>query len=203
MNGPAEKKPGVLPREFYLRDTQTLARDLLGCELVCRTPAGETAGIVVETEAYLGVDDPASHAFGGRRTGRTEILFATPGGHAYIYLVYGLHLCLNLTTREAGVPECVLLRALAPAGGVELMRQRAKTNREERLASGPGRLCRALGIEREMNGADLTGGRLFLRPGRAAAAEVAVAARIGIDYAGEAREWPLRFFLAGNRCVSR
>jgi len=192
----------TLPRNFYLRDTETVARDLLGCELVCRTPAGEAAGIIVETEAYLGLRDPASHAFGGRRTRRTEILFAAPGGHAYIYLVYGLHLCLNLTTDAAGIPECVLVRALDPSGGVELMRARARTSRQEQLASGPGRLCRALGIGREMNGEDLTAERLFLRQGEGTG-EIAASARIGIEYAGEARDWPLRYFLPGNPCLSR
>jgi DNA-3-methyladenine glycosylase len=193
-----------LPRDFYLRDTETVARDLLGCEIVCRTPAGEAAGIIVETEAYLGLRDPASHAFGGRRTRRTEILFAAPGGHAYIYLIYGLHLCLNLKTREEGVPECVLVRALAPVEGIALMRERAKTKREEHLASGPGRLCRALGIDREMNGEDLTGERLFVRwgPGKLQT-EIATSGRIGIEYAGEATGWPLRYFLPGHRSVSR
>lgn len=185
----------TLPRSFYLRDTVTVARDLLGQELVCRTAEGEAAGIIVETEAYLGAGDPASHAFGGRRTPRTEILFAA-GGRAYIYLVYGLHHCLNLTTGAAGIAECVLIRALQPTVGVELM--------QARLAAGPGRLCRALAIGREMNGEDLTAEKLFVREGKKVAADaIATTPRIGVDYAGEARDWPLRFLIEGNPCVTR
>lgn len=192
-----------LPCSFYLRDTRQVARDLLGGELVCRTAEGEASGLIVETEAYLGVNDAASHAFGGRRTPRTEILFAA-GGRAYVYLIYGLHHCLNLTTRETGVPECVLIRALEPLAGRELMQARRPPGREERLASGPGRLCSALGIGRELNGEDLTGGRLFVRPGRPVGeGEVMVTARIGVDYAGEARGWPLRFYVANSRSLSR
>jgi DNA-3-methyladenine glycosylase len=193
----------ILPRSFYLRDTVSVARDLLGQELVCRTLDGEAAGVIVETEAYLGTGDPASHAFGGRRTPRTEILFAA-GGRAYIYLVYGLHHCLNLTTGKAGIAECVLIRALQPTVGVELMQARQPAPRPERLAAGPGRLCRALGIGREMNGADLTGENLFVREGKKVAADaIATTPRIGVDYAGEARDWPLRFLLQGNPCVTR
>ncbi len=193
----------ILPRSFYLRDTLSVARDLLGQELVCRTAAGESAGIIVETEAYLGADDPAAHAFGGRRTARTEILFAA-GGRAYVYLVYGLHHCLNLTTREAGIAECVLIRALQPTVGVELMQARQPAPRPARLAAGPGRLCRALGIDRKWNGADLTGENLFVRSGEKPAAQaIATTARIGVAYAGAASDWPLRFLLRENPSVSR
>jgi DNA-3-methyladenine glycosylase len=194
----------ALARPFYLRDTVTVSRDLLGCELVCASEEGEASGIIVETEAYLGRHDPASHAFGGRRTRRTEILYA-PGGHAYIYLIYGLHLCLNLTTGPSEEPQCVLIRALQPLTGIALMRQRRPQAPTERLAAGPGRLCRALGIKAQLNGSDLTGGGLLsVRPAQqVTAAAIGASTRIGVDYAGEASTWPLRFFLRGNPCLSR
>jgi DNA-3-methyladenine glycosylase len=194
----------ALARPFYLGDTAGIARDLLGCELVCLSAAGAASGLIVETEAYLGRQDPASHAFGGRRTRRTEVLYA-PGGHAYIYLIYGLHLCLNLSTGPNEVPECVLIRALQPLTSIALMRQRRGMIPRERLAAGPGRLCRALGISKELNGSDLTGdGPLLVRPAQPVTAEgIGVSARIGVAYAGAASSWPLRFFLRGNPCLSR
>lgn len=194
----------TLTRDFFRRPAPAVARDLLGKELVRRTPEGVGAGIIVETEAYLGVRDPASHAFGGRRTRRTETLFG-PAGRAYVYLIYGLYHCLNLTAGESEeAAECVLIRALEPAGGMELLRRRAGALPDRKLASGPGRLCRALGIGMELNGEDLGGGRLFVREGRPVAGEeVAASPRIGIDYAGEAREWPLRFLLRESPFVSR
>lgn len=193
-----------LSRDFYRRDTVAVARDLLGKELVCRTPSGESSGIIVETEAYLGVRDRASHAFGGRRTRRTETLFG-PAGRGYVYLIYGLYHCLNLTSGESEEgAECVLIRAVEPAEGIALMRERRRTAREKDLARGPGRLCRALGIGLELNGTSLEGDSLFVREGRRVAEEeISASPRIGIDYAQEAREWPLRFLLRGNRFVSR
>src|SRR5512136_1539417 len=112
-----------LPREFYLRDTREVAMDLLGKELVRESPEGTASGIIVETEAYLGMSDPASHAFGGKQSRRTAVMFEE-GGRAYIYLIYGMYWCLNITTRGAGKPECVLVRALEPATGLDLMRLR-------------------------------------------------------------------------------
>lgn len=192
-----------LALDFYRRDTVAVARDLLGKELVCRTPQGESAGIIVETEAYLGAGDPASHAFGGRRTRRTETLFG-PAGRAYVYLIYGLYHCLNLTSGESEEKaECVLIRALEPSGGIDLMRERRGVTRGRDLARGPGRLCLALGIGMELNGSPLEGG-LFVREGRnVAEEEISASPRVGIDYAREAREWPLRFLLRGSRFVSR
>jgi DNA-3-methyladenine glycosylase len=193
----------ILPRDFYLRDTTEVARDFLGRELVCRTREGETAGIIVETEAYLGTGDRAAHVFGGRRTPRTEVLFA-PGGLAYVYLIYGLHHCQNLTTGAEQTAECVLIRALEPVAGLDLMVARRGTDRRERLAAGPGRLCQALGIGRELNGESLTGNRLFVREGRPAGADgIVPSRRIGIGYAAEARDWLLRFHVKGSSFVSK
>src|ERR1700684_2331296 len=151
-----------LPRSFYARGTVDVARDLLGKVLV----HGGTAGIIVETEAYLGGDDLASHSAVGI-TDRTRVIFG-PAGHAYVYLSYGIHDCMNIVAEPAGTPGCVLLRALEPIEGLDAMRvrrPRARTDRD--LASGPGKLTRALGITRKHTGADLTRGDLVVisRPG--------------------------------------
>lgn len=170
--------------------------DLLGQTLV----HGAAAGRIVEVEAYLGAGDRAAHAWRGL-TERTRVLFGPPG-HAYVYLIYGLYECLNLVAEPEGTAGCVLIRALEPVAGVERMRlRRPKARSLEELASGPGRLTQALGITRAHNGADLTRGPLTVRASKDAAAfEIAATRRIGIR---QATELPLRFFIAGNRFVSR
>lgn len=186
----------ILPREFYARPTTEVARDLLGKILV----HGRTAGRIVETEAYLGLEDRAAHAFRGL-TARTRVLFGPPG-HAYVYFIYGMYECLNLVAEPEGIPGCVLIRALEPLAGIEQMRRRRPAaRRPEDLASGPGKLTRAMGITRRLYGADVTRGpltvrRLLVEP----AFEVTVTPRIGIRHCAD---WPLRFFIAGNRYVSR
>lgn len=194
-----------IPRSFYLRDTCDVARDLLGKELVRVHPEGTASGIIVETEAYRGVADRASHAFGGRLSRRTAVMFEE-GGLAYVYLIYGMYWCLNLTTRKAGVPECVLIRALEPLTGMELMYRRRNIGGRKpcSLTNGPGKLCRALSIDGSLYGADLSGDTLFVRerplpPG----AEIAATKRINIDYAEEAVHHEWRYILKGNPCVSR
>ncbi len=185
----------ILPRDFYRRDTVTVARDLLGTVLT----HGETSGIIVETEAYLGGDDLASHSAAGI-TNRTRVIFGPPG-HAYVYLSYGMHECLNLVAEPEGSPGCVLIRALEPREGREVMRTRrprAKTDRD--LANGPGKLTQALAITRTHNGADVTRGSLTVRRGPAASFEIAVSPRIGIT---KCADLPLRFYIAGNGFVSR
>jgi len=194
-----------LPRHFYLRDTRDVARDLLGKELVRESPEGITSGIIVETEAYLGIDDRACHAFGGRASRRTAVMYEE-GGKAYIYLIYGIYWCLNLTTREQGVPEAVLIRALEPVTGIDLMRQRRRTagKRPADLAGGPGRLCRALAIDGSLYGEDLAGGRLYVREGIDVPPElIAASPRVNIAYSGEAVHHEWRYYLKGNPCVSR
>ena len=198
---PAQK----LPREFYLRDTRLVARELLGKELVRESPEGTSSGIIVETEAYLGIPDRASHAFGGRRSRRTAIMYEE-GGRAYVYLIYGMYWCLNVTVREAETPECVLIRALQPVAGIDLMRRRrhAEGKRVAELASGPGKLCRALGIDGSLYGEDLCGDLLYVRDlPLLAATEVAASPRVNIGYAGEAVHHEWRYFIKGNPCVSR
>jgi DNA-3-methyladenine glycosylase len=185
----------ILPRPFYDRPTVDVARDLLGKVLV----HGPAAGIIVETEAYLGGDDLAAHSARGV-TGRTRVLFGPPG-HAYVYFIYGMHECLNLVCEPPGRPGCVLIRALEPAAGIELMRDRRPAARkDEDLASGPGKLTLAMGITRAQNGADVTRGSLVVRqPAEPRHVEIAVTPRIGIT---KCADLPLRFVARGNRFVS-
>src|ERR1700712_2820128 len=148
----------ILPRDFYARDTIEVSRDLLGKRLV----HGETSGTIVETEAYLGGDDLASHSAVGI-TDRTRVIFGPPG-FAYVYLSYGMHECLNIVAEPDGKPGCVLIRALEPVGGIETMRRRRPTAKNVRdLTSGPGKLTRALAITREQYGADMTSGDLTVQ----------------------------------------
>ena len=193
-----------LPREFYLQDTLTAAQALLGKVLVRRTPAGECRARIVETEAYLGVTDKASHCYGGTRTARTQVLYGPPG-HAYIYLIYGMYCCLNLVTQPEDVPQCVLLRALEPLSGQQWMSQnRPRARREEDLCSGPGKLCQALGLSRGDSGLDVCGDSLFVADDGflPAPEQIAAGPRIHIAYAGEAAQYPWRFWLRGNPCLS-
>ena len=192
-------------RAFYTRaDVVTVARRLLGCHLVARARDGRrVSGIIVETEAYQGPEDRASHAFGGRRTRRTETMYAR-GGTAYVYFVYGMYHQFNVVTNVAEVPHAVLVRALEPVEGVELMRRRRGGVAPDDLASGPGKLCIALGIDRRLDGADLLGDRIWLEAGRRVpSAAIAAGPRVGIDYARDWAARPWRFWLRGNPFVSR
>jgi DNA-3-methyladenine glycosylase len=185
----------TLPRRFYERPTIEVARDLLGKVLV----HGPAAGVIVETEAYLGGEDLASHSAAGI-TDRTRVIFG-PGGHAYVYLSYGMHDCMNIVAERDGTPGCVLIRALEPMEGLDAMRARRPRARTDRdLASGPGKLTQALGITRKHSGVDMTRGDLVVRtpsaPGRF---EIAVTPRIGIT---KCADLPLRFLIKGNRYVS-
>ncbi|MGH7857684.1 MAG: DNA-3-methyladenine glycosylase [Candidatus Binatia bacterium] len=194
-----------LPRRFYERATLRVARDLLGCVLVHRSPEGETAGTIVEVEGYCGPRDRGAHSFDGRRTARNEVMYGPPG-HAYVYFTYGMHFCLNAVTRPEGIPQAVLIRALAPLRGVELMRERRGLTRsvpDSHLARGPGNVCRAMGIDRGRNGADLTAFPLLIVPGKPVAERrVARTPRIGIDYAADYAAKPWRFLVVGHPAVS-
>ena len=169
------------------------------------TPGGDrVSGIIVETEAYRGPQDRASHAWAGRRTRRTETMYQV-GGTAYVYFVYGMHHQFNVVTGVEGVPHAVLVRALEPEEGLPLMRDRRPGRPDRALTSGPGTLCLALGIDRSHDRADLLGDRVWLEEGPAPVAPGAIARgpRIGIDYAGEWAARPWRFWLRDSPFVSR
>ena len=185
----------ILKRSFYERDTTAVSRDLLGKVLV----HGPTAGIIVETEAYLGGDDLASHTARGI-TDRTRVIFGPPG-HAYVYFIYGMYECLNIVAEPDGKAGCVLVRAVEPVAGIEMMqRRRAAARRVEDLASGPGKLTMAMAITRAQYGVDMTRGALVVRePGEPRRVEIEVTPRIGIR---QCADWPLRFIVRGNRFVS-
>jgi DNA-3-methyladenine glycosylase len=194
-----------LPRAFYLQDTITVARSLLGCVLWRRIGRELLAARIVETEAYLGANDMASHARRGLRSPRVESMYLE-GGHAYVYFTYGMHFCMNVVTAEADLAEAVLLRAAEPLQGIETMRaRRPKAKRDIDLTNGPGKLCSALAIDRELDGEPLDGKRLFLtaRDIVVRDEEIAVGPRIGVENSGEAARWPLRFYVRGHAYVSR
>jgi DNA-3-methyladenine glycosylase len=195
-----------LPRDFYTRNrVLTVARELLGRLLVVHTRGGaRVSGIIVETEAYRGPEDRASHAHGGRRTSRTETMYGI-GGAAYVYFVYGMYFQFNVVTGGREIPHAVLVRALQPMEGVELMRKRRGGGKDHGLTSGPGKLCIALGIDRRLDRADLRGDRIWIEEGLgpAAASEVRSGPRIGIDYAGEWARKPWRFWIRDNPFVSK
>lgn len=195
-----------LPLDFYHRPADEVARDLLGRHLVRRLDGERLVLRIVETEAYLGAPDRASHAWGGRRTPRNESLYRA-GGHAYVYFIYGMHFCLNAVTGPEGIGSAVLLRAGEPLAGEGRMRENRGLPRPPRpgdLAGGPGKLCQALAIGRAFDGVPLSGAELWIAAGEPVLAESVVAGpRIGVDYAGEAAAWPLRFAVAGNLHVSR
>jgi DNA-3-methyladenine glycosylase len=177
-----------LTQEFYARDSIEVARDLLGMRLAHRLENGTTvSGRILETEAYLGVDDPAAHSFAGRRTARTEVMFGEPG-FSYIYFIYGVHFCFNVVSAAKDIPEAVLVRALEIKDG-----------------NGPGKLCKALGIDRRHNGLDLTRSEILWieRDGAASDVEVISGPRVGIGDRHDAVHWPLRFAIKNHPGISR
>jgi DNA-3-methyladenine glycosylase len=199
----------VLKPDFFTRPTLTVARALLGQRLVRHIDGQRLGGMIVETEAYIGSDDSASHASKGR-TPRTEVMYGPPG-HAYVYLIYGMYHMLNLTTEREGFPAAVLLRAIEPQEGIAAMQvRRQSTNRSplqlNQLTNGPGKLCQALDVDRALHNWDVTLGQdLWLENGQVIVeANVATGPRIGIDYAApEDKAAPWRFWIQGNRFVSK
>ena len=199
---PPRRRP---PRSFFRRDPAWVARELLGHRLVSGVGGTRTAGIIVETEAYLGITDKAAHTYGGRRTRRNRTMWGA-AGHAYVYFVYGMHHCINVVAGETGDPVAVLIRALEPDAGIDTMfERRRRARRATDLCSGPAKLCQALGIDLGLDGEDLTSSNLLSiaspsrRPPRAT---IVAAPRVGIAYAEEWQNEPLRFFVAGNPHVS-
>lgn len=189
----------ILPRSFYDRETETVAREMLGAVLECTTPDGTASGIIVETEAYVGEHDPACHAAAGR-TRRTAPLYGKPGT-SYVYFIYGVHWCFNAVTRGEGLPSAVLVRAIEPLDGKALMQARRGGGISAvNLANGPGKLCAALGIDGALNGLSLQRRPIVIRQGEPIdEALVRVTPRIGIT---KAAEWPLRYLIKGNSWVS-
>ena len=188
-------------REFYLTDAVSLAHALLGKILVHESHEGIASGIIVETEAYRGPEDKAAHTYNNKRTSRTEIVFGE-GGFAYVYLVYGMYHCFNVTANISGKPECVLVRALEPLEGIELMKARRKTEKLTNLCSGPGKLCCALGITKELYGADLCGDELYILDNDYPDMKITSSPRIGIDYAEEYKNICWRYCVEGNIFIS-
>ena len=190
-----------MPEAFWSLSTREAARALLGCRIARRLPGrGPRTFVIVGTEAYLGVADRAAHTWNGRRTPRVSPMWGPPG-RAYVYRVYGMHDCLNVVTREEGTPEAVLLRAAVP----EAWWRGEVLSRSALLeASGPGRLCRALSVGRELSGVSLAGPQLeLLLPAPGPERGLLVGPRVGVDYAGEAAGWPLRFAVDGCPAVTR
>jgi DNA-3-methyladenine glycosylase len=196
--------PRKLPSKFYLHDTVSVARALLGCVVWRRVRNRLYAARLVEVEAYLGANDMASHARRGLRSERNASMYLE-GGHAYVYLSYGMHWCMNVVTQEADIAEAVLLRAGQPLLGIEAMwKRRPGARRERDLMSGPGKFCAAMMIDDKLDGEPLDGNRLFITEGDTDVREeeIAVSPRIGVEGAVGAAHWPLRFFLRGNPNVS-
>jgi DNA-3-methyladenine glycosylase len=190
-----------LARDFYEQPTLEVARQLLGKHLVRKHAEGVTIGRIVETEAYIGPEDKACHAAKGR-TGRTEIMFGA-AGHAYVYLIYGFHHMLNIVTEHVDQPAAVLIRAVEPLAGVELMQARRGTHERHNLCSGPGKLCKAFAVDRTLNGDDVCGSVLYIEDCGESIAKIATTPRIGVDYAGRWKNKPWRFIVKGNEFVSK
>jgi DNA-3-methyladenine glycosylase len=199
------RRAAKLKRDFYTRtDTLRVARELLGKRLVVPAPSGRrVSGRIVEVEAYLGAEDRAAHSYGNRRTRRTETMYAV-GGTVYVFFVYGMHHQFNVVTGPAGQPHALLVRAIEPEEGTELMQERRPARNVRELTSGPGKLCKALGIDRTFDGEDLTGTRVWIEDAglNVSPGQVASGARIGVAYAGEDALKPWRFWLKGNEYVS-
>jgi DNA-3-methyladenine glycosylase len=195
----------ILQRPFHQRDTILVSKDLLGKVLVHESSEGTTAGRIVETEAYRGPEDRAAHSSGGRCTARNEVMYEEKG-HAYVYFIYGLYYCFNITAGDVpGKPEAVLIRALEPVAGEDIMAKRrgATQGKAANLTNGPSRLCMAMGITRAQNKTDLTAPPLYIKDASPVPEEdIAEARRVGVDYAAEWKSKPWRFYIKGNRFVS-
>jgi DNA-3-methyladenine glycosylase len=190
-----------LPRSFYEQSTVVVAKQLLGKHLVRRHSKGTTVGRIVETEAYIGPQDLACHASKGR-TLRTEVMFG-PAGHAYVYFIYGFYNMLNLVTERKDYPAAVLIRAVEPVMGVDLMRARRQLDKLRDLASGPGKLCQAFAIDRSLNGADLCADVLYVEDRGVSQPKFRATPRIGVDYAGKWKDKKYRFVLRDSDFVSK
>lgn len=195
----------VIKKDFYLQnDVVQIAQDLLGTILFTRIDGKITSGIITETEAYCGSIDRASHAFPNRLTERNKVMFEN-GGKAYVYLIYGIHYLFNIVTNKSNKADAVLIRALEPVSGLDMMMERRKTNILNRITSGPGKLSKAMGIDKKLYGEDLTGRKIWLEYGKGDSLnkKIIKTTRIGVDYAGEDAKLPWRFYLKDNPWISK
>lgn len=198
-----------LSREFYNRDSLIVAKELLGKVLVHEVNGRKMTARIVETEAYMGINDKAAHSYGGKRTPRVQVMYGGPGV-SYVFLIYGMYHCFNIVTREEGIPQAVLIRAVEPIDELELMAenrfnktyQSLKKSEIIGLTNGPGKLCNALAIDRSLNGEDLCGNKLYVEEGEENGFQIVSAKRVGIDYAEEAKEYLWRFYIQDNKYVS-
>ncbi|MBI5072120.1 DNA-3-methyladenine glycosylase [Candidatus Falkowbacteria bacterium] len=193
-----------IKKNFYNRKTLKVAQEILGKFLVRKIGNKIIAGKIVETEGYVGLNDLASHASRGK-TARTAPMFGPPG-HAYVYLVYGLNYCFNIVTEKKNYPAAVLIRAIEPTQGINLMRRFRNAPKDEKnITNGPGKLCQALKIDKKLNNIDLANGTLWLedRDIKIKPSDIIKAKRIGVDYAGKYKNKPWRFYLKGNQFVSK
>lgn len=199
-----------LKREFYNRDTTLVAKELLGKILVHSVDGKITAGKIVEVEAYKGIMDKAAHTYNGKRTKRVEVMYGNPG-FSYVFFIYGMYHCMNVVTREEGIGEAVLIRAIEPVEGLDIMSYRRynlsfeelKKRQIINLTNGPSKLCKALAIDNNSNGMDLCKDILFIEEGSNKSFDIGTSKRIGIDYAEEAKDFPWRFFIKENEFVSK
>ena len=189
-----------LVKKFYMCDGLEAAEKLLGKLLVHKSEDGITIGRIAELEAYMGESDKGCHAYGGKRTERTKVLYGE-GGHAYVYLIYGMYNCMNIIVNEENIPHCIFIRALEPISGIELMQKRRGTDKLKNLCNGPGKLCIAMGITRELYGEDLCGDRLWLEDD-GCKPEIVRSKRINIDYAEEAADFEWRFAIKDSKFLS-
>ena len=195
----------ILKRSFYEQEVITVATALLGKILIHESVDGTTAGRIVETEAYLGPEDEAAHSSGGRRTARNEVMYGLKG-HAYVYFIYGLYYCLNVTTGDVPEkPEAVLLRAIEPVAGEDIMAKRRQLaeGKNANLTNGPSKLCMAMNISKLQNKADITAPPLYINDAPTPEEEIIESTRIGVDYAGAWKNRHWRFYLKDNRFVSK
>lgn len=199
----------ILDREFYNRDSLVVAKELLGKVLVHEVNGKRISAKIVEAEAYMGVIDKAAHSYGGKRTPRVEVMYGGPGV-SYVFMIYGMYYCFNIVTREEGVPQAILIRAGEPVEGLELMAENRYKKEFSQLSksqitgltNGPGKLCRALLIDKSLNGVDLCENKLYVAEGLKESFSIVSAKRVGVDYSEEAKDYPWRFYVEGNRYVS-
>lgn len=193
-----------IERKFYMRDAVTVGKDILGKIIVKKTADGRImSGRITEVEAYMGITDKASHSYGGRRTKRTEVMYKE-GGYSYVFLIYGMYECFNVTVGREGDPQAVLIRGVEPLENKNLMWEKRKVKKEKDISNGPGKLTKALGITREDNGADLTAGEnIWLEDDGYKVKDIVETTRIGIDYAEEDALKPWRFYIKDSIFVSK